>query len=249
MPKNCQVSTKTYSVEFNRLESDLILMRRVIDRMDLCIDTEVYPYWSFVIVNDVRGQLSMARPGFKVDLRRETAIFVPPFQVIEWHVGPGTVDFTVFISKALLPGHFSPSPLAFPYVDKILPESLSEIIAVLQRAQQPIPVGRAKTPTALARKIKEILDESFRRQKSLTNIARENNIHPSVLARYFKDSFGLSPTKYRKLLRLFDAQRQLLIDQNSVAETATDVGFNDVSKFNRHFKNLMLATPSQFRLK
>jgi AraC-like DNA-binding protein len=67
------------------------------------------------------------------------------------------------------------------------------------------------------------------------------------MSRYFKDSYKLSPLQYCNRLRCFDASWLLLAEQIKVSEAAYDVGFKDLSRFNKQFKKHLQAKPSQYR--
>lgn len=56
-----------------------------------------------------------------------------------------------------------------------------------------------------------------------------------------------SPVAYRNQLRVYDASVKMLKGE-SIAKAAHDVGFQDLSRFNKQFKVKMRAIPSQFKL-
>ena len=66
---------------------------------------------------------------------------------------------------------------------------------------------------------------------------------------HFKKSYSLPPVKYRNCLRLIDALMRLTKAHQlgtKVIDIAQEVGFGDLSQFNRQFKAYFGATPKTF---
>ncbi len=70
----------------------------------------------------------------------------------------------------------------------------------------------------------------------------------SAFSRAFKRHTGTTLVRYRNQLRVDLACQMLLTDQEvKVAEVCYEVGFSNLSNFNRHFLKLKGMSPSQFR--
>lgn len=70
----------------------------------------------------------------------------------------------------------------------------------------------------------------------------------SAFSRAFKRHTGTTLVRYRNQLRIDLACQRLLTDPEvKVAEVCYDVGFSNLSNFNRHFLKLKGMPPSQFR--
>lgn len=70
----------------------------------------------------------------------------------------------------------------------------------------------------------------------------------SAFSRAFKRHTGTTLVRYRNQLRVDLACQMLLSDQDvKVAEVCYEVGFSNLSNFNRHFLKLKGMSPSQFR--
>ncbi len=71
---------------------------------------------------------------------------------------------------------------------------------------------------------------------------------PSAFSRAFKRHTGSTLVRYKNQLRVDLACQMLLIHpETKVAEICYEVGFSNLSNFNRHFLNLKGMSPSQFR--
>ncbi len=94
---------------------------------------------------------------------------------------------------------------------------------------------------------REICDEHFTSQISLTNVAKSVGIHPAHLARTFRRHYRCTVGEYVRRLRLDYAVRELARTDKTVAEIATEVGFYDQSHFNHTFKLQTGMAPNEFR--
>ena len=91
------------------------------------------------------------------------------------------------------------------------------------------------------------LENSSNQQIGIEDMARLVNLSPSRLAHLFKSETKLSIQQYVTQLRLTKAKQQLESNFLSIKEIAASVGFSSVSRFVACFKNLVGATPSQYR--
>ena len=87
------------------------------------------------------------------------------------------------------------------------------------------------------------LDEPLR----LDEVASQMSMSPSAFSRYFKRAMGKTFSHFVNELRVGKACRTLLESDRPVAEIAYDCGFNNLSNFNRRFKELRGISPRQFR--
>lgn len=94
-------------------------------------------------------------------------------------------------------------------------------------------------------KVKNTIDRSYRTPRQLSEIAAELGISPAVMSRYFKKAYGLPPVHYRHHLRTMEAMMRLL-EGRAVKDVYLDVGFDDLSRFYRHFRDHMMETGAVF---
>lgn len=80
------------------------------------------------------------------------------------------------------------------------------------------------------------------------DLAQMVNQSPSAFSRSFKRHTGSTLVRYKNQLRVDLACQMLLTrPEAKVAEICYDVGFSNLSNFNRHFARLKGMSPSQFR--
>jgi len=100
-----------------------------------------------------------------------------------------------------------------------------EMIAVVMRfPMEPGP----KTPHWLTQ-AREIVQEGFREQITITGIAEQVQVHPVYLGSTFRQKYGHSIVDYLRELRVNYAARQLSDSSDSLAMIAQAAGFSDQS--------------------
>ncbi len=77
----------------------------------------------------------------------------------------------------------------------------------------------------------------------MDDLARETNMSASNLYRHFKSVTGFSPLQYHKQLRLYEAQRLMLAENERAANAALAVGYESVTQFNREYKRMFGEPP------
>jgi AraC-like DNA-binding protein len=82
---------------------------------------------------------------------------------------------------------------------------------------------------------------------SISKMAELAGFSESHFMKYFKQTMGVSFTSYLNTYRLTMAARLLLQSDDTVLSIATEVGFDNLSYFNRVFKKQYHTTPSEFR--
>lgn len=87
--------------------------------------------------------------------------------------------------------------------------------------------------------LKERLDVPVRAEE----LAAAVHTCESSLYRHFKTLTGLSPLQYHKQLRLHEARRLIVSENEQAALAAIKVGYESVTQFNREYKRLFGQPP------
>ena len=85
--------------------------------------------------------------------------------------------------------------------------------------------------------------ENYRHPLRVEELARKVNMSASNLHRHFKLLTGLSPLQYQKQLRLYEAQRLMLLEHERASIAAMSVGYESVTQFNREYKRVFGEPP------
>ena len=96
-------------------------------------------------------------------------------------------------------------------------------------------------------KVKNFIDQHYKEEIRLTQVADIAGMSPSAFSRFFKLHTGRNLSEYIIDQRLGYASRMLVDSTNSIAEIGFGCGFNNLSNFNRIFKKRKGCSPSEFR--
>ena len=96
-------------------------------------------------------------------------------------------------------------------------------------------------------KVKNYINERYRDEIRLAEVASLAGMSPSAFSRFFKLHTGRNLSDYIIDLRLGYASRLLVDSTHSIAEIGYSCGFNNLSNFNRVFKKKKGCSPSEFR--
>lgn len=90
---------------------------------------------------------------------------------------------------------------------------------------------------------------NFRKNITLDEVADVANLNPTAFCRFFKKHTKKNYSKFLNEIRIGYACKLLLEERLNISEVGYESGFNNLSNFNRQFKNLMSISPSQFLAK
>lgn len=91
------------------------------------------------------------------------------------------------------------------------------------------------------------LQDNYEQDITIKALAEQFELSVRTLNRRFKSATGVTPLNYLQQLRI-DAAKDLLKKTNlSIYEVACQVGYHDLSHFNRLFKRLLATNPKKYR--
>lgn len=91
------------------------------------------------------------------------------------------------------------------------------------------------------------IESNYQKVISLDQMAALASMSKYHFVRLFRREAGMSPVRYLKFVRIQRSKELLKRADLSVFSAAHRVGFQDVSNFNKNFKNIEGCTPSQYR--
>ena len=98
-------------------------------------------------------------------------------------------------------------------------------------------------------KVKNYIDEHYKNDLSLEQLADLVGMTPTAFSRYFKQRTAKNISEYIVDIRLGHAARLLVDTSDSVSEICWATGFNTLSNFNRLFRKRKGCSPTEFREK
>ena len=246
-----QVTTPTHDGHIQFIEDDLLYYNRTdfYDTEKVVIDA-FGPTW-LLGWTSIDPQIISVYSGLKLHkLSGRYAIYIPRFSIFRWHVYPGQLHWQALVSSSTLPNLDLSSPLVIPISSDFKLHSKGEISQFLIKSALStdpsiIRVEQQNHHHRLSRLVKEFIDQNFREEISIADVAKYFQENPVILTRNFSRAYGLSPLKYRQRLRLFEAMN-LMNHGHSVTDSIFASGFTNLSEFNRQFKQTLNTNPKQF---
>lgn len=130
------------------------------------------------------------------------------------------------------------------YVDLLLDISKAYIDA--RTGSTPISVG-SMSDNAVVHKAIQFMEEHYREDIQVSDIAKEVHVSYSHLARLFKCHAGRSVNDCLNEVRMSNAHKLLKDPQKSVEEVAREVGFNSERYFCTLFKRMYGQSPGRYK--
>jgi AraC-like DNA-binding protein len=87
------------------------------------------------------------------------------------------------------------------------------------------------------------LRDNYKEPLQVDELARRVNMATSTFHRHFRQVTTLSPLQFQKRLRLYEAQRLMLTENEDAALAALAVGYESPTQFNREYKRLFREPP------
>ena len=130
---------------------------------------------------------------------------------------------------------------------------LSEVFfaETLRRYQRELPLGQtgwlagARDPGV--GKALTLFHNQYAHSWTIPELAREVGVSRTVLSERFRHFLGEAPMTYLTRWRLQLAARALTSTTHSVAQVASDVGYESEAAFNRAFKREYALPPARYR--
>jgi AraC-like DNA-binding protein len=134
-------------------------------------------------------------------------------------------------------------PEADGMVDRI--DRVCELMVVESRlGESRPPLGRDE---AVIRKIRQHIREHYRERHDFDAVAREYGLSPSTFRRYWNRYVHAPPARYVMSLRIREACRLLVETDDTVAQIADELNFDDPLYFSRCFSGAMRMPATEYR--
>ncbi len=87
------------------------------------------------------------------------------------------------------------------------------------------------------------LKDNYREPLQVDELARKVHMATSTFHRHFRQVTTLSPLQFQKCLRLYEAQRLMLVQNEDAAVAGSAVGYESPTQFNREYKRMFGEPP------
>ncbi|SFL59314.1 Helix-turn-helix domain-containing protein [Paenibacillus sp. 1_12] len=201
---------------------------------------------NFIKTGDAEKAMAVTKDIISTNITR-SQVSIPFIRCI-------VVEFASTFMKAMieLPGRNEQDSLSFEQVHnqllqcrsiKELEEELAKIIKLLCHSEKQSGVNNE-----LMEKVQAYVNQYYCDPNlNVSVIGAAFDLTPPYLARLFKNYNGESLLEYLQKIRIAHAKRLLKETSSSVLEIGNQVGFNEISTFNRIFKKFEGITAGKFR--
>ena len=135
-----------------------------------------------------------------------------------------------------------------PQLDMLLRSELLRLFWLLENSGDIFRRGDDQTSHGeLLRPVLQYIAENFREELTIEQLAGLAHLSKSYFMGLFKSSAGVSAIEYINQLRVRYACEALRATEKTIAETAYECGFRNLSNFNKQFRRIVGCTPNEYR--
>lgn len=142
----------------------------------------------------------------------------------------------------MLTENLTPELMRFSSIEEQYDIMVNYIAAVRGRVG-----NRRKSSNVIVKNAVEYINEHYAEDLSIPGIAEAMYVSHMYLSKVFRSIMGTSVINYLIALRIDKAKLQLEETDLPVYEIAQAVGFNDIKHFSKTFKNIVGASPTEYR--
>lgn len=203
---------------------------------------------------------SWVTQGEQISKTQEALVFQFPLKLINFF--PELRSLGEFLNKAkngfLFPSpkdslikmlqdfeHLTPNRQLYTLFDILENLAASEMVRISNSMQQIH--NSVEKELSRMELVKKFLHEHYQDHLELDAIAGMMHMTPTYFCRWFKKTMGQTFITYLNKLRIEQASRLLVSTEMDVAEIAYEVGFQNVTHFNRVFKKVKMTNPQAYR--
>lgn len=110
-----------------------------------------------------------------------------------------------------------------------------------------VPVGEPAKPSRPCAAIRRYIDDHYKEQITLDQLAAEAHVNKYYLAHTFREEYGISPISYMNARRIGESKYLLRETDLSLSQIAQILGFSSASYFSQSFRRAEAVTPMEYR--
>ncbi len=214
------------------------------------------PYQPFILLptEELTGVAIHFHPDFFCIIKHEKEvacngilfnnIYQPPSIAIDANATASFTDILSKMQQELQQGGLAQYDLLIAYLKIFLITATR--IKIDQHPQAKLDFADAKEPSVL-QKLKDLIEENFRRRRSAGEYADMLNLSNKALGKITKHHFNKTITDLIQERIIIEAKRELYLTNKAVKEIAYELGFEDEYYFSRLFKSVTAISPQYYR--
>ena len=169
-------------------------------------------------------------------------VLYPPFTITQPGFKKARGRLTGIAGTDALPAEFTSGPGLFTLAFERTPSGLADAIEILRAGTNHQSVEMNPESSLLSQRAKRLIDENYLAYPSIARIATRLDVTHEHLSRQFRRDFGMSPSSYLRQVRVADARLRLARGEE-IINIAQDVGYNDLSRFYKQFRQTTSTSP------
>jgi len=199
--------------------------------------------WLLELYELESGELSFisAKEHIRPNTKRFGVLY-PPFSITQFCFKNVKAGLIGFAARESLPADFTTGSSIFEATLSDRPTSVAQEITILETGTNRQRTDMNPTPSLLSLKAKRLIDENYLAYPSIGRIAARLGVTHEHLSRQFKRDFDMTPSNYFRQLRVADASVRLAGGEE-IINVAQDVGYNDLSRFYKQFRETTNTSP------
>lgn len=256
MNKNFSVEQRNSEYDISIVDDESIFIYKQISiPKDQTIEAyDVTPHmWFLSIVEMEGGSVTFFRDGEDIILESGAyGIYYPPYSISKMRVTNSSAKMGILVSKKAHTTTIPQEPVLFKLTKAFTSFTYDDIEELLISSRdRHINIGITTGATGIGKRIKSKIDKHYLTPMKLSEIAASIGISSNLLSMYFKESYGLTPSEYRKNLRVISSVEKLLRSNQSsetISTIANESGYNDLSRYYKQFKSVVGTSPRKVKI-
>jgi AraC-like DNA-binding protein len=178
-------------------------------------------------------------------------MYIPCFSIYRCSGDFESLELSFMISSEEKYSGVSPEAALFPSQVESFTGSAQQSMRLLEAFSNRFPVnprgGQDKTAVAA----RQMIEAEYEDLTGVADIAERLELESWELSRVFKESYGIGPLKYLNNLRTIEAIYRILDSgkNKKIIDIAFNVGFRDLSRFNKQFRKFHRFIPKNLHPK
>lgn len=236
-----------YQRKLYQLEKDLVLFDSQVNvEGTVKLGDITGNFYRLIFVEMISGECYWSQDSKRiVPTQKKFAIYIPPFSITEDVHLDHKFNCKMFLGRSYQTTVHTNPILFYPPINRF-PTSSKEVEEFLSNHIEGKNIATKLQAEPQACKIKKMIEQGFREEVLISDIAKELKISNGRISQLFKKSFGITPVQYRRGLRVEEAVFKLLTGI-APAEVAFEVGYQDLGRFYKQFKSVIHEAPAKFQ--
>lgn len=211
------------------------------------LHTDCIPQFWLYIVNHFNGELSYFRLGKEHTLRGSFGVFIPPFSIVNWKFNVNQFYWCAYEGTSPISRLLPQEPVYFSSKNFLFQDDMDIFKHILQNKTHWAPLGAQYQLSAVALKTKNYIDQHFKTDLKMSEVAQNLNYSMDVMTRQFKKMYQITPSIYLRDLKFYQAALKITDSKRALSEIAAEVGVSNYENFSKVFRKIFKTTPKNFR--